>query len=165
MSILTIEEFSERRQGDREPLLNFKWHCLTMPFDFDTDYVENANIPFPSLNVKEIMEAGKKTYYPGFLELSSFDLTLYEDVSARSRKYIQKWQERIRHPTEGYYYLPSNYKRDIEFELLNNQNQVVLTVRLLDCWPTQGNAWELVPNGGDRLTVQQNFATDGMEYF
>lgn len=164
MAIITLQEFIERRKDDREPLLNFKWHCVSLPFDFDTDYVESVNLPFPSLNVKPLFGGAKTTYYPGFLELSAFDVTFYEDSAARTRRFLKMWQERIRDPKDGFYYLPPNYKRDMVFELLDTRNQPVMTAKMKGCWPTQSNAWDLVSNGSERLTVQQNFATDGMEY-
>lgn len=164
MAILTLSEFNERRLGDREPLLDFKWHCLSMPFGFDTDYVETIGLPFPTLAVKEMYGAANSTFYPGAMSVAAFDITFYEDSKARSRNYLRMWHERIRHPSEGYYYLPSNYKRDIEVELLDTQNKPVLGVRLKGCWPTQSNAWDLTSNGNGRLTIQQNFAVDGMEY-
>ncbi len=164
MTSLTLSEFISRRSGDREPLLDFKWFCETMPFGFDTDYVETIDLPFPSLNVKPMFVAAKNVYFPGFLELSAFDIVFYEDSRARSRQYLREWQERIRDPSNGAYYLPTNYKRDIDVALQDTTGAVIMRVRLKNCWPTQSGNWSLQNGGGQRLTVQQNFATDGVEY-
>jgi len=163
MALLTREQFTHRPKT-KDPLLSFKWHCVSLPFAMDTTDVESVSLPFPSLNVKPVFGAGKFTYYPGFLELSSFDITFYEDSLASSRRALMAWQERIRHPVEGYYYLPANYKRNIEFELMDTTGKAILSVVLKNCWPTQTNNWDLSYTEDGRLTVQQNFALDGMEY-
>lgn len=164
MAILTLKEFAERTSTEKgSPLLAFKWHCVSLPFDYDTTYVETVSLPFPSLNVKPVFEGGRYTNYPGFLELSAFDITFYEDSKASSKQYLKTWQEKVRHPVEGYYYLPGNYKRDMIFELLNTKGDPVMRVKLKNCWPTTSNNWEL-SSANERLTIQQNFSTDSMEY-
>lgn len=163
--ILTLSEFIGRRSGDREPLLDLNWYCLELPFGGDVDYVETVNLPFPSLNMKPIFAGSKFLQYPGFLEVSAFDITFYEDKAVRSRKYIKAWQERIRNPNDGTYYLPANYKRDMKFVLTDGRGSTpILTVTLQDCWPTMSSGWDLSNNGGQALKVQQNFACDGVEY-
>lgn len=164
MAIVTIQEFIENRKGDKEPLFEFKWHCLSLPFNGDVTYVESVGLPFPSINVKPMFGGATYSYYPGFLEISAFDITFYEDQRARSRQYVQNWQNKIIDPIEKFYYMPIDYKRDIEVELLNNQNQPIMRARLKGCWPTQSSNWDLRYDGNGRITVQQNFSTDGVEY-
>lgn len=38
-----------------------------------------------------------------------------------------------------------------------------MRVKMKNCWPTTSNNWEL-NSSNERLTIQQNFSTDGMEY-
>lgn len=163
MPILTLEEFTQRRTGDREPLLDLYWYCDDLPFDGDKDYVETANIPFPSLNMKPLFVGSQFEQYPGFLEISAFDLTFYEDVRVRSRKWVMNWQARIRDPESRTYFLPSSYKRDMTFCLTDGttRDTPIFTVTLKNCWPTMSNGLDLSNNGGNPLKLQQNFACDG----
>lgn len=165
MAIITIQEFIDSRTKDGgDPLLDFKWHCVSLPFGGKTDYVESVNLPFPSLNMKPMFGGAAFSQYPGFLEISAFDIVFYEDSRARSRQYIQEWQAKIRDPIDCFYYLPIDYKRDIEVELLDTRNQPVMQAVLKGCWPAQSNGWDLKYDSAGRLTVQQNFAIDKVEY-
>lgn len=164
MAVMTMKSFAKRfSDASHSPLLAFKWHCVSLPFKYDTTYVETVSLPFPSINVKPVFEGGRYTNYPGFLEIAAFDITFYEDTRANTKRWLKMWQEKIRHPVEGYYYLPGNYKRDMIFELLNTKGDPVMRVKMKNCWPTTSNNWEL-SSASERLTIQQNFSTDGMEY-
>lgn len=169
MAWLNLEEFIERRSGDREPLLDLYWHCMLLPFGGDTDYVETVNIPFPSINMKPLFGGGAFVQYPGFQEIAAFDITFYEDVAVRSRRYILNWQSKIRDPNTGAYGLPMNYKRNMSFVLMSGRGASnaeakvpVMTVTLKNCWPTTSNSLDLVNTGGQPLKLQQNFATEGI---
>lgn len=163
--ILTLSEFADRRSGDREPLLDLNWYCLELPFGGELDYVETVSLPFPSINMKPAFYGSRFVQYPGFLEISAFDITFYEDKAVRTRKWIKDWQERIRNPKTGTYGLPSDYKRDMSFALTNGKDSTpILTVVCRDCWPTTPAGWDLSNNGGQALKTQVNFATDGVDY-
>ena len=58
MSRYDIDEFVKRRDGDRSPLHDWKWHCVSLPYGADTDYVESVSLPFPSFNIKPLFGAG-----------------------------------------------------------------------------------------------------------
>lgn len=166
MPILTFDEFVAKRTGDRSPMLDFYWYCVELPFGHDPDYVETVSLPFPSINMKPLFIASKFAQYPGFMEIAAFDMTLYEDVRMRSHHWIKDWQDRIRDPQTGTYFLPGNYKRDMRFALTDGttRDTPVLTVTLQNCWPTTTSALELTNAGGQALKVQQNFAIDGVKF-
>jgi hypothetical protein len=166
MPILSLEEFAEKRSGDRSPMLDFYWYCVELPFDLDPSYVETVTLPIPSINMKPVFMAGRFAQYPGFRELSAFDITFYEDVSMRSFKYVDDWRNRVMHPTEGYYYLPGNYKRNMKFALTDGRttDSPIMTVSLEDVWPTTTSPIGLVNNGGQAIKIQQNFAIDRVTY-
>lgn len=159
-----IQTFIERRQGDRTPLTDWKWRCSSLPFGMDTDYVETVSLPFPSFNIKPLFGAGTFSYYPGFEEISAFDVQLYEDESLRSLKWLTNWKGKIRNPETGAYFLPTNYKYDLEFELLGTRNNVVLKAKAINCWPSQKGNWDLTNTSTNGLLkVHQNFSCDGVK--
>lgn len=159
-----IQTFISRRDGDRSPIHDWKWRCLSLPFGMDTDYVETVGIPFPSFNIKPLFGAGTFTYYPGFEEISAFDIQMHEDISLRTLKWLTMWKERIRDPETGAYFLPTNYKHDLQFALLNDQNQKILTINAKNCWPSQKSNWDLVNTSTNGLLKMHiNFSTDGLK--
>ena len=166
MPILTLDEFQGKRSGDRSPLLDFYWYCIELPFDLDPSYVETVTLPVPSINMKPVFMGARFRQFPGFRELSAFDITFYEDVSMRSFKYIQDWRDRVMHPEEGYYYLPGNYKRNMKFALTDGRttDTPIVTVTLEEVWPTVTSPIQLQNAGGQPIKVQQNFAIDGVKY-
>lgn len=163
MPQLGLEEFIERRMGDRSPVSTNGWSCESLPFGHDADYVENVDIPHPSVNIKPLFGAGTFTYYPGFVEISAFNITLYEDHSMRTTKWLYYWLSRIRNPSTGAYYLPPNYKRDLNFTLYNTKGEPILNVAAKNCWVSTADNWSLVPGEGEVLKLSVNIATDGLE--
>lgn len=166
MPILTLEELIDKRSGDRSPLLDFYWYCVELPFDLDPSYVETVTIPVPSINMKPFFMAGRFLQFPGFRELAAFDMTLYEDVSLRSWRWVEDWRNRIMDPETGTYSLPGEYKRNMKFALTDGttRDTPVLTVTMEDVWPTTTSPLQLINNGGQALKVQQNFSIDNVRY-
>ena len=166
MPILSLDEFTKARSGDRSPLLDFYWYCVELPFDLDPSYVETVSLPVPSINMKPVFMGARFRQYPGFRELSAFDITFYEDVSLRTHRWIEDWRNRIMDPETGTYFLPGNYKRNMKFALTDGRttDTPVMTVTLVDVWPTTTSAFELQNAGGQPIKVQQNFAIDDVIY-
>lgn len=164
MSRYDIDEFVRRRDGDRSPIHDWKWHCTSLPYGMDTDYCESVSIPFPSFNIKPLFGAGTFSYYPGFLEIQAFDCQFHEDEALRTSKWLSMWKERIMDPENGAFYLPTNYKMDLEFELLDNKNQSILSILCKNCWPSTKQNWDLTYTSTNGLIkVHQNFSTDGIK--
>lgn len=161
---VSFDTFLENRKGDKEPLLSFKWVCTELPFGHNRLYVESVDLPFPNINIKQgLFGAGTFTYYPGFEEISAFDMQFYEDSRIRTLKWLKDWKERIRDPRNGAFYLPPNYKYDIKFRLMDTTGQEIAEAICKNCWPTTKGNWSLnYTGGGEALKVHQNFATDGL---
>ena len=170
MTWLSLEEFTQMRSGDREPLLSMYWHCLELPFGGETSYVETVNIPFPSLGVRPVFVGGAYTQFPSFQEIAAFDITFHEDVAVRSRRWLNNWFNLIRNQQTGAYGLPATYRRNMSFALMagvgnsGTEQRTVMTITLRNCWPTQSGAWDLTNTDPTPLKLQQNFATDGIIY-
>lgn len=161
---VTFDDIGQRA----DPLLTHHWECEHLPSFSGTSlparYVETVDLPMPELDVKEgIFGAGTFTYLPGYESFPAFNLSIYEDNSARALKYLNKWREAIREPSTGLYHLPHNYKKTITLGLYNAQGQKVLTVKLFNCWPTSISELRLTGEDAERVVHQVNMSCDGSE--
>lgn len=150
-----------------DPLLSFKWICTLMPSvggaNLPREYAEDIGIPFPEIQQNSgIFAGGTYTYFPQYESFSAFNVKFYEDKKARSLHYLTKWRESIRRPSDGLFYLPPNYKREMHFALYDQENKEIATLQLYGCWPT---ALGELPLGqeSERVSLQQNFSCDGLE--
>lgn len=147
-----------------DPLLEHKWVCTALP-QFSTNmpkhYVEGVNLPFPSIQQKEgHFVAGTYIYYPGYVTISAFDMTFYEDRNVTTLKYFEAWRKRIWNPENGCFYLASNYKRQMKFALLDQKNAKRAELTLYGCWPTAQGPLDLQYTSDDRVRMQMNFSVD-----
>lgn len=161
---ISIDEFINKTQGDKSPIFSFMWLCVEAPFGMDPQYIEEVDIPLPSLAQKPLFGAGTFTYYPGFQEISSFNIKVREDVSMRATKWLLKWIETIRDPDTGAYALPSAYKKEFKFELYDTTGSVVCTATARGCWPTTSEAWPLAGNSNEILKNGIAISTDGLKF-
>lgn len=158
--------------GMPDPLLNFKWICTSLPFDapfnLPVNYVEGIDLPFNNIAVGDkAHSASGYTYYPGTHDISSFSITFYEDVDASSSKYLHSWKTKVKDFDTGLYNLPTEYKRDIVIQLLDQGNNPVIQATLVGCWPSDTGNFSLNYTDSGRLTVTQTFSVDGqkLEFF
>jgi hypothetical protein len=164
MSRFDIEEFVTKREGKAGPVHDWKWHCTSLPLGMQSDFCESVSIPFPSFNIKPLFGAGTFTFYPGFEEIQAFDCQFHLDEAMTTIKWLTAWKEKIRDPENGAFYLPTNYKFDIEFQLLGTKNDVLLTVVCKNCWPSTKSNWDLnYTSTNGLLKVHQNFSCDGIK--
>lgn len=164
MPDVSLDILQRRKDAALDPLLDFKWVCTSLPLGLDPTYVEEIDLPFQQISPKEgLFGAGQYTYHPAFQDISAFDITFYEDSKLSTTSWLLKWFERIRRPSDGAYYLPTNYKFDIQLVLMDTTGATVCEVKLINVWPTARGNWPLSYSGNDRLRVQQNFSVDRSE--
>lgn len=165
MADMSWDVFAQRQDKKLDPLLEWKWVCTELPLGHDPTYVEEVDLPFPEIQQKEgLFGAGTYTYYPAFEDVSAFDITFYEDSQVNTSKWLKKWFERIRRPSDGAYYLPTNYKFNIKLELKDTSGKTVMYVTLINCWPTSRGNWSLNYTSNERIKVQQNFSIDAVDF-
>lgn len=148
-----------------DPMLDFRWVCTSLP-NFGARmppyYIEAVDIPFPEIQQKEgVFGAGTYSYYPGFITMPSFNITIYEDDRATALKWIEAWRRRIYNREKGTYYLPGQYKRPMRFQLFDNQNDPILEATLWNCWITTTASLALAYTSANRVAIQQSVSTDG----
>lgn len=165
MPDVSLGVFERRKTAKLDPLLAFKWVCVQLPFGHDVTYCEEFGMTFPEVSPKEgLFGAGTYTYYPAFEDISAFDCTFYEDSELNTTKWINDWMLKIRNPDNGAYYLPTNYKFDLVFHLMDTTGKAIGECKMINCWPTGRGNWDLNYTSDDRLRVQQNFSVDSQEF-
>lgn len=164
MADTSFSILEERKEASLDPLLAFKWVCSVLPGGLPPDYAEQIDLPFPKIQPKDgLFGAGTYTYYPAFEVISDFNITFYEDSKMSTTKWLQLWFQRIRRPTDGAYYLPTSYKQDMQFLMMDTTGTVIAEITMLNAWPTGRSPWDLNYSTDDRIKVQQNFSCDGQD--
>lgn len=145
-----------------DPQLAFKWISKPLPFGHKAEYVEAVDINHNNIAASEGVYFGSRfVYFPGTHTIAAFTLTLYEDRLGTSQKWINDWKSRVKDMESGAYGLPSDYKRNIEVQLLDQKNLPVATYKMIDCWPTDTQPFSLnYTDGSGRITVAQTFSVD-----
>jgi hypothetical protein len=146
-----------------DPLLAFKWVVVApyLPFGLPSTYVESLDLPFNNLSIGDgWYRAATFTYFPSTINISSFNIVLYEDDRATALGWVETWKSKVRNPNTGKYGLPSKYKKDLKVTLLDTNNELVLTTTLQGIWPAETSSWPL-GQSNERLTLTQTFSVDG----
>lgn len=153
-----------------DPLLSFKWVCsdATLPFGLPCHYLEAIEMPWENVQSSPHNEAGRQVHYPGQLELSGLNITLYEDQKGTAMKWITDWKRKVRDPDTNFYGLPygvDGFKQKMSISLLDTKNNEIMTVLLRGIWPEATSAWSLNYTDSGRLVVSQSLAIDKQMIF
>ena len=148
-----------------DPLLVWRWCVDTVPFGEEfgigPNYVETFEIPFNNIKAEGVFCAGGYNYFPGFHDVSAFNVTFYGDSEGNALNYIMGWKSKVKNFDTGIYALPGEYKRDWQVRLLDPAGNTVLTVLLEGCWPADTGQVSLnYDDGGARISFNQNFSVD-----
>lgn len=159
-------EFSlDKLQERKDPLLLYRWICVELPFYMDINYVESISLPFPTVDVVDpLYGAGTFFHYPGFVRVDSFSMTMYEDETFVSTKWLMGWIGKIRNYKYGWYNLPTIYKRDMTFALYDNTETEIVQAKIRGCFPTQIANLELNYTSSERAIINATFSADSVEF-
>lgn len=144
MADTSLDRVLRSKAGNKEPLLMFRWVCTEIPFGLPTEYVEEAQITWVNLEVKEgKFGASTFSYYPGFSDIDQFSLVITEDSKGTASRWIMNWLNRIKDFGTGNYSLPTRYKRNMSFQLLDTRGIAVMDVQMINVWPITRDAFGL----------------------
>lgn len=145
-----------------DPLQGWRWLCSELPQGGPAHhYLESIDIPFNNISAAPNWhQGGGFIIMPGTHSISAVSCTFYEDNTATTLKWINAWKNKVKNLVTGIYGLPFEYKANWVLTLLDNQNNDILKLTLVDCWPTDTNNLSLTYASTDRLTIQQTFSVD-----
>jgi len=160
-----------------DPLPNFKWvvspSSASIPggglpdingVSLPLTYVESVDVSFCNISiVGGIYAGGTFSYYAGSHDIDSITINFYEDVKGSALKYILSWKNLIKNLSTGIYSLPSVYKRDLIVQLLDYQNDPVITARMINIWPSDTSSLNLSYTDAGHIVYNQLFSVDDQE--
>lgn len=131
-----------------EPVLAYQWVGIIIDSNasaggqLPSEFIDGITTPPIQVapQVHNFNGAAKKT--AGEFSVDSITLKLYTDIRARSFNYADQWM-RATYRTDGFYNLPSKYKRDVQVYVLDNTGSTVTDMRFVGCFPTSYDSYDL----------------------
>lgn len=159
--------------GRTDPMLSFQWYCELptvtpvggRPTSLDWSYVEEANVPFRTYDVRQVYAQGRNRKFASTYSLDNLRLNFYADISNKSMQYLMAWDGAVlapfsssEVPSGGGFGRPSDYQKPIRIYLVDSARSVVLMLEYTEAWPTNIDALQLDSGTSTRLTYNVNFA-------
>jgi hypothetical protein len=146
----------------QEPYWSYRWTAL-IP-GFYRLYVEACDLPiFRTYSTNTVVRASRTFVYAGVSEgATSFSMSFFEDQELRTLDFLRTWNSEIQDQETGEYYLPYNYKRDMQVDLQSIEGNVIKTIKLLGCFPANVSPYPLQSATAERVIVQATFSADGI---
>lgn len=162
---ITLDEVMRGTEGDRGPLLEYKWIIDSFPEiegkeTLPISYCEEVSLPFPQISEKQFTIAATNIMFPGASQIQAFDITVYEDQKARTLDYFLGWQSIVQNPYSGGFYPATFFKKDLKVYLLNNKNIPIYQALIRNVWPMGIQNLSLNYTGEDRVRLNVNMACD-----
>ncbi len=155
----------------RDPLLNFDWKVelpdignagVNVTGDTFNFYAEEVTIALPYYQSNDVFRCGSRKNYPGFSDVGSITVTLYEDNQMTASAYLNHWHSLIQNKAGAYYNLPSVYKKTFYVYCYDVKGNTVGLFKVTDAWPLQRGNYSLQSSSSDRVILSAEFATDGI---
>lgn len=147
-----------------DPLMNFRWVTKMIPSVgqnyIGPEFIQNVEIPFSNVAAESIFFCGAFKYFPGFSDISAFNISFYGDSKGLALRYILHWKSLVKDFTTGIYNLPPQYKRSWNFILIDANGNDVVEVELQGCWPADTGSVPLSYESSEAIVWNQNFSTD-----
>lgn len=126
-----------QRRG--EPVLAFDWLAVIIDPNPTSAlpwyYIDTLTSPDLSISTQDLHFNGLTKRYAGQLNVGSVELGLFTDQNAATFTYANDWFNAT-YRQDGFYSLPSRYKRDVLFFVLDPQRRTIIDIRFVGCWPT-----------------------------
>lgn len=142
-----------------------RWDAIFPPIGGYSPIVEDCTIPIPDVSTEKILLGSRYRNVPSFVDVSTFNVTFYCDVSMNIFNYIDKWKSLIRDNTTHVYGFPDDYCKKVSFYLYGYKNLVpVMRFDCINCFPTKTSSIELKSTEKpDRIKCVQTFSVDNVQ--
>lgn len=131
-----------QRRGD--PVLSFEWLAVIVDPNpvsaLPWYYIDTLTTPGLTVAQQDQHFNGLSKKYAGTMTVDSLQLGLFTDSAAATFSYANDWFSST-YRKDGFYSLPSQYKRDVILFVLDSKKNTVIDIRFVGCWPTNYNAY------------------------
>lgn len=161
------ENALQRFQSRGDPVLSFDWigvildPSLSVQGQLPWFYIDGLTTPSVSVDVHQMYFNGVNKKFASVFNTDSITLKLYTDVKSVSFNYADYWT-RSTYRKDGYYNLPSRYKKDIVVYILDATRSVVVDLRFIGCFPTSWDSYNL---GSDNSILETSLTLSVDEFF
>jgi len=141
------------------PLVSCPWY-----------YVQTANLPMRTISTDSFKRNGHDVHNAQSYSVGQLTLGLFMDSSSKAFEYIKAWQGLVlanANPkvvgNQGNWGYPADYKKDIYLVVLSVQRNVLLNVRLINCWPSEPQQLEFGSGDATGMVLSVNFACEDVD--
>jgi len=145
--------------GVGQPVVSLPWY-----------YVQTANVPDREFQVESIKRNGHEVHFPSSYSVGSLTLGLFMDDRSVAEMYCKAWAAQVmgnQNPkivsNQGQWGYPSAYKKDINIVVLSVRRNVLLNVKLMNCWLTQKSALELTSGEASAMVREVTFSVEDID--
>lgn len=149
----------EHLQRRGEPVLSFEWLAVVLDPNPSSSlpwyYIDTITCPGMSIAQQSNYFNGLTKHYAGNVQIDQLELGLFTDKAAVTFNYAAQWFNGT-YRTDGFFNLPSRYKRDVILYVLDEKRKTIIDIRFIGCWPTNYAPYQLDSNNNvveTRLTL------------
>jgi hypothetical protein len=142
-----------------QPIVSLPWY-----------YVQSANVPQREFNVESFKRNAHDVHRPNGYSVGALTLGLFMDSTNKSHQWLKAWQSLVMSnlnpkvvANQGNWGYPSSYMKDITLVVLSVTKQVLLNVKLINCWPTLPAALELISGEAAGLVQEVTFSVEDVD--
>ena len=163
-----VRDVLSAAKARKDPLLNVNWYIDLPIIDgkkLSWEYIEEATLPYMSVEQSSVYRAGKMYHYAGHYSLDTLSLKCYEDSYGIVNAYANAWRQKIIDPVTGQYgYAKSNdgYKKNIAITVLDVTQSMVFKMTYLGCFPMRQDALSL-GSTVERVVPNLEFSVDDVQ--
>lgn len=142
------ESVLQKLQGRGDPTLAFDWigfiidPAVSTSQQLPWQYIDGLDTPSLTVNAKDWHFNGQNRRFASDFELGTVNIKIYSDINGIGFNYANAWA-RATYRQDGYWNLPSRYKKDIQIFLLDAARGIVVDFRLVGCFVTSWNSYQL----------------------
>lgn len=146
-----------------DPVLSCDWIAAilgnTSSGQIDPVYIDTFTSPNMSIASAETYVNGKMRKTAGAVSVDSITISLFTDVNGVAINWAWDWWQSVAR-LDGYFNLPSRYRRDVVLYMMDPKQQTVVDFRFLRCWPIAYNSYDLTGDSASIVKTQLTLSVD-----
>jgi hypothetical protein len=150
-------------QSRKDPLLTVDWIGIVLDQGGNPSipwhYIDEIQTPSVRVGTEPVFRAGLTKKYATAFEIDNANMKIFSDASGQAFNFVNSWTRSTRRQ-DGLWNLSSQYKKDIVIYLLDSRRSVVVDIRLIGCFPSSWNSYNLEASGSNHIETQLDLSVD-----